>query len=468
MIKRKSDQKSGQTSLRPASPISRRQFLKAGAFSAAAAALAACAPAATTAAPAATSAAAATAVPAAIATGTPNVNTGAKQIVQYQSWWFEEGDRGKTWTAFIKEFNASQKDVEVQAQQIPFTDYETKIIVQVNAGKLAGDIVQSTPELAPRLVRSNLLAPLDSVLTTNNITDLSSAHDSFRANGHLYGLDMVTVAFGLIYNSKMYSDAKLSPASNPDDLVSVAKALTSRDKQLYGFWSDHLVSDVVDFWFKLEEYCMPYGGVWATGKTPLLTSDPIIKGLKLFKSLYDAAFPQGADGPTADRLFGTNALAQQLTVSAAVGSYAPKYPDLYPLLKSAPIPWAGNKSIARIHPMMVNGASPVKDAALQFVTYMYKPDNYRRMVEGCQDVIFSIKSAEDPAYLATLPWRSPGFDGVTYITPFDAVGDFLYNFSEFGQIVTSNFADVLNAGKSVEDAMAAAQTQAEALAQRIT
>jgi ABC-type glycerol-3-phosphate transport system substrate-binding protein len=468
MTERKSDQNSGQTPPRPVTSMSRRQFLQASAFGAAAAALAACAPAATTAAPAATSATAATAVPAAIATGTPNVNTGAKQIVQYQSWWFQEGNRGITWNAFIKEFNDSQKDIEVQAQQIPFTDYETKIIVQVNAGKLAGDIVQSTPELAPRLVRSNLLAPLDSVLTTNNITDLSSAHDSFRANGHLYGLDMVTVAFGLIYNSKMYADAKVSPATNPDELVSVAKALTNRDKQVYGFWSEHLVSDVVDFWFKLEEYCMPYGGVWATGKTPLLTSDPIIKGLKLFKALYDGAFPQGADGPTADRLFGTNALAQQLTVSAAVGSYAPKFPDLYPLLKSAPIPWAGNKSIARIHPMMVNGASPVKDAALQFVTYMYKPDNYRRMVEGCQDVIFSIKSAEDPAYLATLPWRSPGFAGVTYITPFDAVGDFLYNFSEFGNIVITNFADVLNTGKTVEDAMAAAQTQAEALAQRIT
>jgi ABC-type glycerol-3-phosphate transport system substrate-binding protein len=340
----------------------------------------------------------------------------------------------------------------------------------VNAGKLAGDIVQSTPELAPRLVRSNLLAPLDSVLTNNNIAagDLSSAHDSFRANGHLYGLDMVTVAFGLIYNSKMYSDAGVTPATNPDELVSVAKQLTNRDKQVYGFWSEHLVSDVVDMWFKLQEYCMPYGGVWAQGKTPLLTSDPIIKGLKLFKALYDGAFPQGADGPTADRLFGTNALAQQLTVSAAVGSYAPKFPDLYPLLKSAPIPWAGNKSIARIHPMTVNGASPVKDAALQFVTYMYKPDNYRRMVEGCQDVIFSLKSAEDPAYLAKLPWRAPGFDGVTYITPFDAIGDFLYNFSEFGNIVCTNFADVLNTGKSVEDAMAAAQTQAEALAGRLS
>ena len=212
---------------------------------------------------------------------------------------------------------------------------------------------------------------------------------------------------------------------------------------------------------------MPYDGVWAKGTTPLLTSDPIIKGLKLFKELYDVAMPQGADGPTADRLFGTNAMAQQLVVSAAVGSYKPKFPDLYPLLSSAPIPWASNKSIARIHPMMINKTSSVKDAALEFVTYMYKPDNYRRMVEGCEDVIFAQPSAARKEYLDKLEWLKPGYDGVTYVTPFDVVGDFVYNFQEFGQIVITNFANVLNAGTSVEDAMAKAQKEAEALATRI-
>jgi ABC-type glycerol-3-phosphate transport system substrate-binding protein len=212
---------------------------------------------------------------------------------------------------------------------------------------------------------------------------------------------------------------------------------------------------------------MPYDGIWAKGKTPLLTSDPIIKGLKLFKQMYDVAMPQGADGPTGQRLFGTGAIAQGLYVSAAVGGLKPTYPDLYPQLRSAPIPWATNKSIARIHPMMINKASAVKDAALEFVTYMYKPDNYRRMVEGCEDVIFAQPSAARKEYLDKLAWLKPGYDGVTYVTPFDVVGDFVYNFQEFGQIVITNFANVLNAGTSVEDAMAKAQKEAEALAARI-
>lgn len=432
--------------------MSRREFLKTTAVAGAGLALAACA------APAAGPAAGG---------GAAAVNTGARQTVRYLSWWFEEGKRGETWNAFIKEFNESQNEIEVVAENIPFDAYTTKTIVAVQSGQLDGDILMATPELAPRLIRSDLLMPLDDVLTRNNITDLSSAHDAMRKDGHIYGLDMVTVAFGILYNNSRYEEANITPAKTPEEWIEVSKALTDRDNQRYGFWSPHLVNEPSDFWFTLEEWCMPYDGVWAQGKTPMLTSEPIIKGLELFKQMYDVAFPQGADIATGQRLFGTGATAQGLFVSAAVGGLKPLFPDLYPELRSAPIPWESNKSIARIHPMMINKDSEVRDAALEFVTYMYKPDNYRRMVEGCEDVIFAQPSAARQEYLDNLHWLKPGFDGVTYVTPFDIVGDFVYNFQELGQIVITNFADVLNAGKSVEEAMAKAQTEAEALAERI-
>ncbi|MCL4862734.1 MAG: extracellular solute-binding protein [Caldilineaceae bacterium] len=432
--------------------MSRREFLKTATVAGAGLALAACA--APVAAPSAGGGAAA-------------VNTGARQTVRYLSWWFEEGKRGETWKAFINEFNESQNEIEVVAENIPFDAYTTKTIVAVQSGQLDGDILMATPELAPRLIRSDLLMPLDDVLTRNNITDLSSAHDAMRKDGHIYGLDMVTVAFGILYNNTRYEEANITPAKTPEEWIEVSKALTDRDNQRYGFWSPHLVNEPSDFWFTLEEWCMPYDGVWAQGKTPMLTSEPIINGLKLFKQMYDVAFPQGADIATGQRLFGTGATAQGLFVSAAVGGLKPLFPDLYPELRSAPIPWESNKSIARIHPMMINKDSDVRDAALEFVTYMYQPDNYRRMVEGCEDVIFAQPSAARQEYLDNLHWLKPGFDGVSYVTPFDIVGDFVYNFQELGQIVITNFADVLNAGKSVEEAMAKAQTEAEALAERI-
>jgi ABC-type glycerol-3-phosphate transport system substrate-binding protein len=435
--------------------ISRRTFLKTTAFGAAAAALAACAaPAAPGAAPAADSAA-------------PAASTGQRQTVRYLSWWFEEGNRGKTWKAFIEEFNQSQADIEVVAENIPFDAYTTKTIVGAQSGQLDGDIIMATPELAPRLIRADLLVPLDEVLTRNNITDLSSAHDALRKDGNLYGLDMVTVAFGILYNNDRYEEAGVTPATTPDEWIELSAALTDRDAQKYGFFATHLVNEASDFWFQLEEWCMPYDGVWAEGTTPLLTSEPIINGLKLFKQMYDVAIPQGTDTATGHRLFQTGAVAQGLWVSAAVGGLKPDAPELYPKLRSAPIPWESNKSIARIHPMMINKDSQVIEAAMEFVTYMYKPDNYRRMVEGCEDVIFAQPSAARQEYLDSLHWLKPGYDGVSYVTPFDVVGDFVYNFNEFGQIVITNFANVLTSGMSVEDAMANAQVEAEALAERI-
>jgi ABC-type glycerol-3-phosphate transport system substrate-binding protein len=432
--------------------MSRRQFLKAAAVTGAGATLAACV--APGAAPAGSSA--------------PAVNTGAKQTVRYLSWWFEEGNRGQTWLAFVKEFNESQNDIEVVTENIPFDAYTTKTIVGAQSGELDGDIIMATPELAPRLIRSDLLAPLDDVLTSNNITDLSSAHDAMRKDGHIYGLDMVTVAFGLLYNKMRYEEAGVTPASSPEEWIEISKALTNRDEQKYGYFMSHLVSEASEFWFQLEVWCMPYEGVWAQGKTPMLTSEPILKGLSLFKEMYDGAMPQGTDTPTGWRLFGTGDVAQAFHVSAAVGSLEPDYPELYANLASAPVPWPSNKSIARIHPMMVNAASPVKDAAIEFVSYIYKPDNYRRMVEGCQDVIFAQPSVARQEYLDNLHWLKPGFVGVDYLTPFDVVGDFVYNFNEFGQIIITNFADVLNGIKSVEEAMTVAQTQAEELAARIS
>jgi ABC-type glycerol-3-phosphate transport system substrate-binding protein len=435
--------------------LSRRAFLKTSALGMAAAALAACAaPVAPGAAPAADSAA-------------PGASTGARQTVRYLSWWFEEGNRGKTWLAFVDEFNQSQSDIEVVTENIPFNDYTTKTIVGAQSGQLDGDIVMATPELAPRLIRADLLEPLDEVLTRNNITDLSSAHDALRKDGNLYGLDMVTVAFGILYNNERYEEAGITPATTPEEWVELSAALTNRDEQKYGFWSPHIVAEASDFWFNLEAYCMPYNGVWATGKEPLLTSEPILQGLELFKQLYDVAFPQGADLPTGERLFTIGDVAQAMFVSAAVGKFKPIDPDFYATIRSAPIPWESNKSIARIHPMMVNKASPVKEAAIEFVTYMYKPDNYRRMVEGCEDVIFAQPSAARQEYLDSLHWLKPGYDGVDYVTPFDIVGDFVYNFNEFGQIVITNFANVLTSGMSVEEAMTTAQAEAEALAERI-
>ena len=65
-------------------------------------------------------------------------------------------------------------------------------------------------------------------------------------------------------------------------------------------------------------------------------------------------------------------------------------------------------------------------------------------------------------YFAGLPWLT-GYKDIDPITPPDVMGDWIFNNQEFGNVVITNFQNVLTGNQSVEDAMAKAQTELEQL-----
>lgn len=395
--------------------------------------------------------------------------TGGKVTLKLLSWFWWEPGRQDAWRFVINRFHESQSDIRIEEAGWNFDDYTNRIIIQLQSGKIDGDMIQTTPDLVLRLLKAGQLEPIESVLTTDGINDLSSAHDFIRdAAGHLYGLDTVSVAFGNLYNSALYATAGITdPAQTIDDWVDQVTRLTNRDNNQYGIYSPHLLNEAEAFWFRLQEWALPYDGMWATGKTPLVTSDPIIKGLKLFKTMYDVGMPQGMDGATAVKAFSDGQIASQLAESAVVNVYKTNNPTVYQDLRSVPVPWPSRKSLVRIHPLTVNAQSPNKDAAKQFLAFLYKPENYRELLQRALDVIPAYPEGMSAEYLASLPWVS-GYQAVNALSPTALLGDFIYNNQEFGQIVITHFQDVLVNNVPVEDAMGAAQTELEALAQRLS
>ena len=143
--------------------MGRRKFLKTAALAGAGTALAACAPVVS---------------PGAAPVAAPAVNKGAKQTVRYLSWWFEEGNRGKTHLALIKEFNESQKDIEVKAENTPFDAYTTKTIVGAQSLGLDGDVGSIEPgKLADLVVMDR--NPLENLRNSNSVRYVMK-------NGRLY------------------------------------------------------------------------------------------------------------------------------------------------------------------------------------------------------------------------------------------------------------------------------------------
>jgi ABC-type glycerol-3-phosphate transport system substrate-binding protein len=188
-----------------------------------------------------------------------------------------------------------------------------------------------------------------------------------------------------------------------------------------------------------------------------------LQAIDLFKKMYDGAVPQGSDDATALRQWAESQVAQQLNVSAAVNQYKETAPDIYPDVRSMPLPWESKESIARIHPIVVNNQSENVDAGIEFITWLYKPENYRLLLTEQLDVIPSYDVGGLDEYLSELLWLD-GFEDINEVTPPEMVGDFIFNDQEFGQIVIQRVSEVLTSGRPIEDAMADAQSEAEELA----
>ena len=395
--------------------------------------------------------------------------TDGKIQLKLLSWFWWEPGRQDAWRYVIDRFHQSQSDIRIQEAGWNFDDYTGRIVVQLQSGKIDGDMIQTTPDLVLRLLKAGQLEPLESVVDAAGVKDLSSAHDFIRdANGHLYGLDMVSVAFGNLYNSALYSASGIqTPADNISDWIDQVGRLTNRDNNQYGIYSPHLLSEAEGFWFRLQEWALPYDGTWAVGNKPMVTSEPIINGLKLFKQMYDIGMPQGMDGATAVKAFSDGQIASQLAESAVVNVYKTNNPATYQDLRSVTTPWPSRKSLVRIHPLTINVQSPNKEAAKQFMTFLYKQENYRELLQRALDVIPAYPEGMSADYLATLPWVS-GYQSVNALSPTVLLGDFIYNNQEFGQIVITHFQDVLVNNVPVEEAMGSAQAELESLAQRLS
>lgn len=398
----------------------------------------------------------------------PNFVRQSKMELNLLTWFWTEPGRGDAWRAMIQKFHEAQSDIHINESGYGENDYFQQILIQAKSGRIDGDLFTQTPDGFLRLMNAGHTISLEDVVKKAGVT-LSKAQDMLRKDGEVNGLDIVTVRFGLVYNKAMFDKAGVGEPTDIDSWVDIATKLTDRPNQ-FGIYSPHLASEPFTVWFILQQWAVLFDGIWAEGKKPLLTSDPVINGMKLFKTMYDNAMPQGTDVGTANQMVASSKIAMDMVVSAAVNQWKTNTedPELYGNLRSAAPFWPGGKGITRIHPICVNAnTEPEKQAAAkEFLAWLYQKENYQELLERCLDVIPAIEGGIRPEYRETLTWAD-GYDATAAITVPEVLGDFVLFNDELGQVVVPHIEEILAGAKSVEDAMAEAQTEAEQLAERV-
>lgn len=250
----------------------------------------------------------------------PVIAQNARITIPLLSWMWNEPGRGDAWRAMLAKFRAEQSDVFIEEAGAPFNEYTNNMLIQSQSGSIDGALFHTTPDLVVRLLRGGHLESLQDIVDNLGIGDtLSAAHDHLRIDGKVHGLDIVTVKFGLLYNSAMFESAGVGVPTTPEEWVLTSIALTKGLDQ-FGIYSPHLLSEPGDFWSILQQWAVMFDGLSAEGRTPLVNSAPVIEGLKLFQTMYEQAMPRGTDiaTATANQMYANGRIAQQLIVSAAV------------------------------------------------------------------------------------------------------------------------------------------------------
>jgi ABC-type glycerol-3-phosphate transport system substrate-binding protein len=395
---------------------------------------------------------------------------GSATTLKLMSWFQYEPGRHEAWNTMMAKFNKSQSKYKVVWTGWPANQYEDHVNTQVQAGGIDADVMTLIPDLAARLVKQgNVLAPINSIVKKVGVHP-SASHNYIRKGGNLYGISIVEVAFGLLYNKALLAKAGIKrPATDPEQWLAQTVKLTTKPNQ-FGLYSPNTMAEQFSFWFTLQDWANAYDAKWAIGKKPNLTDPKIIKTLTVWKEFYDQTVPQGSNDAASARLFSNGQIAQELIVSAAVNIIKTTGPKIFPDLRSVAAPWKSGKQISRLHPLSIVKATKNMDGAVAFVTFMTEPANMAQLMRGSLDVVPAFPEVLEvkgmKAWLDGQKW-STGYRAIKPVSQLDVEGDFVYHDTEFGQIILTNYQRALTGSTSVASAMGDAQKQAQALADRV-
>jgi multiple sugar transport system substrate-binding protein len=340
------------------------------------------------------------------------------------------------------------------------------VIQQAQTGEVAADVVMCTPELATTLiVNYNMCLPIGQIATAQGLIP-NNSHNQFMVNGKLYALGVIQVAYALRYDKRILKEAGFNaPPTTMAQWLAMTKAVTKPPTQ-YGTNLYNTVEAADGWWNGLQNFCLPYDGVWATGKTLTINSPANVKGVQYYVDLVNAGGLKGTVSTVIDKLTTTDRVAFMWSVSLGAVQLKIDSPKLYPNLRTVAPPWPNRKAISRLHPLVILKTSPIQDAAHELVNFMVQPKNLWYVTEqnGYPNCPYSNFGKFIPGYDAfekSTPWYT-GFTTTNYVGEGDIFGEYSFAYSQFGHIIQGNLEKVFTGSWTVKQALDASQTQAVA------
>ena len=212
---------------------------------------------------------------AAMLLGLGNVALAEKTEVTMWYYW-ETVKHQETLNAMLETYNASQENVEVKAEYVPFADFKKQVSIGATADVLPDIVIIDNPDHANYSAMGIFADITDKI-------DVSAYYDgpvaSCMLDGRLYGVPCGSNCLALYYNEDMLKAAGCEVPTTWEELKTVAAACTK--DHVYGIAFCSLQNEEGTFNF------MPW--VWSTGSTSFeIDNENTIRAINMVKGLVDS------------------------------------------------------------------------------------------------------------------------------------------------------------------------------------
>ncbi len=367
---------------------------------------------------------------------------------------FGDPGRGPGLLGLLSEFNESQDEIQVSAAAVPFPTFGQTILTQMGSG-LGPDLIRfDMPEFA-EASDAGLIAPLDDLIDVSQY-ELHEQPDQFMVHdGVRHGIIFEASNYGMFYNADLIPE----PPTTYEEFFETAQSLTDGD--IFGLAFRQTEAEEAGVWQDIFNYVYGFGGAWSDGENLTINSPENLEGLEKYQELYDAeVIPRGADAATFRRMFAEGKVGMELNNGGYATHLLRENPDLN--FSVAPIPFPVRSQGTILAPIVINEASPAKEAAATFIQWVLEPENQVKLQEilGASSVAtVTERSAES---LERIPFL-PVFDDLTESSLPHVVPGFEARTPDIRKIVVTNVIAALQGEVDMKAALDRAQEEASAL-----
>lgn len=382
---------------------------------------------------------------------------GGKARVRLWTWYTQQRSQ---WPQLIKEFEDSHPTITVQNRLFGDPD---SYLPALESTVSSGDVPEifAPHVLAIQYGRSGVAADLRAGLGATFLDAFyPSTNEEYTDDGKQYGLGWMAQTFGIFYDPRILSRAGTDVPQTWDDLIEVAGKVTALGKQPC-LLSNNPGTNGLDFFLPLVTQAsdnrqllldidrQQHGKTW---------NDPhVVAALRKLDGLLSAgAFAPNANGITSDQA--ESALYTGKAAMLYMGSWVPQdlaqsapkdFLDHYQVM---PTPawapgkrhWCSNQAGAGLS---VGATSKNRDAALEFIRFIYQPDRYARVMNQSNSMPSTSAAGarvSNPITKTMTSWLERG-DGAPHIL-----------FGDGSSGSASNAVAALIGGKSTPEETAAA------------